>query len=89
MITDFIRVKNAALILETLFERGSNSKNKILLHTFNSTSRCGPIVDELIEIGAITVTPLRRECRWLGLSPKGRNIVKHWRGFLAAFNGGT
>ena len=86
---DYTRVKNAALILETLFEKGSNSKNRTLLHTFNSTTSSGPVVDELIEIGAIDVLPLKRSgTKWISISPKGRNIVKHWRRFIAAFNGG-
>jgi len=88
-IHDFTRVKNAALILKTLIEKGSNTKSKTILHTFNSSSRCGPIVDELIDVGAIEILNLRGDRNWISISPKGRNIVKHWRRFLAAFNGGN
>jgi len=87
-IHDFTRVKNAALILKTLIEKGSNTKSKTILHTFNSSSRCGPIVDELIDVGAIEILNLRGDRNWISISPKGRNIVKHWRKFIATFNGG-
>jgi len=86
-VNDFTRVKNAALILETLMERGSNTKNKTLLHTFNSGSRGRCLFDELIEIGAIEKTQLRGDRNWVNISPKGRRIVKQWRHFIASFNG--
>ena len=88
-VSDFTRVKNAALILETLTERGSNTKSSILLHTFNTSGRYLHLVDELIEIGAIDKIQLRGDRNWISVSSKGRQIVKHWRQFIATFNGGT
>jgi predicted transcriptional regulator len=87
---DFFRVKNATLLLGTLEERGSNTRNKTIINTFNTSNwRYAAVIEDLIGVGAIDNMVLRGDRTWISITDKGRRILRNWRRFIASFNGGT
>ena len=88
-VDDFFRVKNAALLLSTLEERGSNTRNKTIIYTFNTSNwRYAAVIEDLIIVGAIDNMVLRGDRTWISITDKGRRILRNWRRFIGSFNGG-
>jgi len=88
-VNDYTRVKNAALLLATLDERGSNTRHKTIIHTFNTSNwRYAAVIEDLIGIDAVDNMGLNGDRTWISITDKGRRILRNWRKFIKSFNGG-